>query len=160
MQTLNVGAGRTHEEYKAAEEKRRADLRADSESDANYFFWAAALAAIASGLLPVRIHILVNIGTFDLLNLFYIREFGPAYPLVTYGAPAAWLAALCVFGFAGRRGHRWAFLAGMVLYAIDMIALVATFSLWAFGVHAFFVFKWFQGQSALKDLNEAPPLTT
>src|SRR4029077_9500521 len=75
MQTLNVGAGRTDQEYKAAEEQRRADLRADSQSDANYFFWAAALAAIASGLLPVRINIIVNIGAFDLLNLFYIREF-------------------------------------------------------------------------------------
>jgi len=114
MQTLNVGAGRTDAEYKAAEEQRRADLRADSESDANYFFWAAALAAIASGLLPVRLNILVNIGAFDLLNRFYIREFGPAYPLVTYGAPAAWLAALFALGFAGRRGHRWAFLAGIV----------------------------------------------
>jgi len=28
------------------------------------------------------------------------------------------------------------------------------FSLWAFGIHAFFVFKWFQGQKALKDLND------
>ena|ERR1700722_11102307 len=154
MQTLNVGAGRTDEEYKAAEEQRRAELRADSQSDANYFFWAAALAAMASGLLPVRLNILVNIGAFDLLNLHYIREFGPAYPLVTYGAPVAWLAALLALGFAGRSGHRWAFLVGMALYGLDMIALIATFSLWAFGVHAFFVFKWFQGQSALKDLNE------
>jgi hypothetical protein len=36
-----------------------------------------------------------------------------------------------------------------------MIALMAMFSLWAFGVHAFFVFKWFQRQEALKDLNDA-----
>jgi hypothetical protein len=52
-------------------------------------------------------------------------------------------------------GQRWAFLAGMVLYGADMIALMAMFSLWAFGVHALFVFKWFQGQKALKDLNDA-----
>ena len=154
MQTLNVGAGRTDEEYKAAEEQRRAELRADSQSDANYFFWAAVLAALASGLLPVRINVLVNIGTFDLLNLRYIREFGPAYPLVTYGAPVAWMASLLALGFAGRSGHRWAFLFGMALYGLDMVALIATFSLWAFGVHAFFVFKWFQGQSALKELNK------
>ena len=37
MQTLNVGAGRTDEAYKETEEKRRADLRADSQSDANFF---------------------------------------------------------------------------------------------------------------------------
>src|SRR5205809_5743181 len=42
-------------------------------------------------------------------------------------------------GFAGRSGHRWAFLGGIAIYAADMIALIVTFSLWAFGVHAFFV---------------------
>jgi hypothetical protein len=35
-----------------------------------------------------------------------------------------------------------------------MIALTLTFSLWAVGIHAFFVLKWFQGQKALKDLND------
>jgi hypothetical protein len=43
----------------------------------------------------------------------------------------------------------------MLLYGADMVALMVMFSLWAFGVHAFFVFKWFEGQKALKDLNEA-----
>jgi hypothetical protein len=37
MQTLNVAAGRTDKEYQAAEEQRRADLLADSRSDANHF---------------------------------------------------------------------------------------------------------------------------
>jgi hypothetical protein len=36
-----------------------------------------------------------------------------------------------------------------------MIALTATFSLWAFGVHAFFVYKWFEGQKALKELDSS-----
>lgn len=57
MQTLNVGAGRTDEEYKAAEQQRLADLRAESRNNANYFFIAAGLAALGSGLLPVRVSI-------------------------------------------------------------------------------------------------------
>lgn len=153
MQTLNVGAGRTDKEYKEAEEQRRADLRAESRSDANYFLWAAGLAALGTGLLPMRLNILVNIGVFDLLG-FYGRSASPLYPLAMYGATAAWLVMLVALGFVGRSGHRWAFLAGMVLYGADMFALMVTFSLWAFGVHAFFVFKWFQGQKALKDLSE------
>ena len=153
MQTLNVGAGKTDKEYKEAEEQRRADLLADSRNDANYFFLAAGLAALGTGLLPVRLNIFVSIGVFDLLG-FYGRSLSPVYPLAMYGAAAAWVIMLLTLGFAGRAGHRWAFLAGMVLYAADMIALIAMFSLWAFGVHAFFVFKWFQGQKALKDLND------
>ena len=153
MQTLNVGAGRTDEEYKASGEQRRADLRAESRSDANYFFWAAGLAALGTGLLPVRVNIFVSIGVVDLLNL-YGRQIVQTYPLAAYTAAAIWVITVVALGFAARSGHRWAFLAGMVLYGADMIALTATFSLWAFGVHAFFVFKWFEGQKALKDLDE------
>ena len=153
MQTLNVGAGRTDTEYKASEEQRRADLLADSRSDANSFFWAAGLAALGTGLLPVRLNFLVSIGAVDLLSL-YGSSLGRLYPFALYSAAATWLVVLLALGFAGRSGHRWAFLAGMVLYGADMIALMAMFSLWAFGVHAFFVFKWFQGQKALKDLNQ------
>jgi hypothetical protein len=153
MQTLNVGAGRTDQEYKAAEDQRRADLLADSRSDANYFFWAAGLAALASGLFPVRINFLVNIGAFDLLAV-YGRPLLQTHPLAGDGVVGAWMLAVVGLGFAARRGYRWAFLAGMVLYAADMLALMATFSLWAFGVHAFFVFKWFEGQMALKELTE------
>ena len=126
MQTLNVGAGRTDNEYKAAEEQRRADLRADSREDANYFFWAAGLAAISTGLLPVRLNILVNIGALDLLRL-YGRPLGPLNLLVAYSAVATSLVVLVGLGFAGRSGQRWAFLAGMVLYGADMIALMAMF---------------------------------
>ena len=153
MQILNVGAGQSDAEYKATEEQRRADLRADSRTDANYFFWAAGLAALGTGLLPVRLNVFVSIGTIDLLT-FYGKPLGPLYPLAVYGAAATWLVALSVLGFAGRGGHRWAFLTGIILYAADMIALMLMFSLWAFGVHAFFLLKWFQGQKALKDLKE------
>ena len=154
MQTLNVGAGRTDEEHKATGEQRRADLRSDCRDDANYFFWAAGLSALGTGLLPVRLNLLVSIGTVDLLTL-YGRSLGPFYPLAVFSLAAMWLLVMLGLGFAGRSGHRWAFLAGIAIYAADMIALIVTFSLWAFGIHAFFVFKWFQGQKALKDLNEA-----
>jgi hypothetical protein len=154
MQTLNVGAGRTDNEYKAAEEQRRGDLRAESRDDANYFFWAGGLAAANTGLLPVRLNFLVNVGALDLLGA-YGKSLGAPYPLVAHIALAAWLIVLVALGFAARAGHRWAFLAGIVLYGADMIALIVMFSFLAFGVHAFFIFGWFQGQKALQDLNQA-----
>jgi len=137
---LNVGAGRTDEEHKATEEQRRADLRSDCRDDANYFFWAAGLSALGTGLLPVRLNLLVSIGTVDLLTL-YGRSLGPFYPLAVFSLAAMWLLVMLGLGFAGRSGHRWAFLAGIAIYAADMIALIVTFSLWAFGIHAFFVFN-------------------
>ena len=155
MQTLNVGAGRTDEEYKAAEEQRRADLRADSRSDADYFFLAALLSAFGTGLLPIRVNAVVSIGAIDLLTL-YGGQLVRLHPLLGFGAAAAWIAILVALGFAARSGYRWAFLVGVVLYGADMIALALTFSVWSIGVHGFFVLKWFQGQRALRDLKETP----
>lgn len=154
MQTLNVGAGQSETEYKQAGAQRRADIRADSQSDANFFFWAAGLAALGTGLLPIRLNVFVSIGTIDLLR-YYGVSLGPLYTFVLPLAAAMWVAILAGLGFAARRGFRWAFLAGMALYSVDMIALVITFSFFSFGVHGIFVFKWYQGQRSLKDLNEA-----
>jgi hypothetical protein len=108
MQTLNVGAGQTDEDYKKAEGQRRDDLLADSRSDANYFFWAAGLAAIGTGILPVRLNIFVSIGVLDLLGL-YGRPFDPLYARVMYVAAVAWVLTVVALGFVGRSGHRWAF---------------------------------------------------
>lgn len=152
MQTLNVGAGRTDTEYKAAEEQRRADLLAESRSAANYFFVAAGLAAIGGELLLVRLNFVVNIGALELLAL-YGRGLAQFQLLVVYSAMLAWVAILVGLGFAARRGWRWAFLAGVILYSADMIPLAITFSWLSMGVHGFFIFKWFQGQRALQELN-------
>ncbi len=153
MQTLNVGAGRTDEEYQAAEEQRLAELRADIRTDANYFLAAAVLAAIGTGLFPVRVNLLVSIGAVDLLAL-YGGQLVRLHPLLVSGAAALWTMTLIGLRFAAVRGYRWAFLAGVVLYGADMIALMLTFSIFAIGVHGFFVFKWYQGQKALRDLKE------
>lgn len=155
MEILNVGAGQTNEQYQAIEEQRRLDLRAESRSESNYFFVAAGLAALGTGLLPLRLNILVSVGMVDLLT-FYGRTLGTLYPLMVSGIAILWVLVTSALGFAARAGQRWAFLAGIVLYATDMIFLILTFSLGAFGVHAFFVFRWFQGQKALKDLHDSP----
>jgi hypothetical protein len=153
MQTLNVRAGRTDAEYKADEEQRRAELRADSRSDANLFFWAAGLAVLGTGLYPIRLNFLATIGAVDLLT-YYGRSLG-AHSSLVIGLALTWVVALVGLGFAARAGQRWAFLAGIIVYGADMVLLIVTFSIWSFGVHSFFVYKWFQGQRALRDLREA-----
>ena len=86
MQTLNVGAGRTDEEYKAAEEQRRADLRSDVQTYAFYFFVAAGLAAVGTGLLLFKMNIIVNIGAIDLFP-WYARDLIQSNPLLFIAPP-------------------------------------------------------------------------
>jgi hypothetical protein len=153
MQTLNVGAGHTDEEYKAAEESRRVELRSDVQTYGMYFFIAAGLAGLGTGLLPIRLFGLVNIGFIDLLT-FYGRELIRANPLLLRAAAASWVLTVAGLGFAARKGQRWAFWAGLILYMADMLPLIAMFSIWAFGIHGFFVFQWFKGERALGELKE------
>jgi hypothetical protein len=151
MQTLNVGAGRTDQEYQATEESRRAELRSDVQTYGMYFFIAAGLAGLGTGLLPIRLFGVVNIGFIDLLT-FYGGELIRTNPLLLRAAAALWVGALVGLGFAARKGQRWAFWAGLILYAADMLPLIVMFSIWSFGVHGFFVFQWFKGQRALGEL--------
>src|SRR5262245_58122325 len=102
MQTLNVGAGRSDQEYKAAEEQRGADLRNDVQTYALYFFVAAGLAGLGTGLLPLRLGVLVNIGAYDLLA-FYGRDLVRMHPLLLPAAAAAWVVLLVLLGFAARK---------------------------------------------------------
>ena len=120
MQTLNVGAGRSDQEYKAAEEHRLADLRSDVQSYAMYFFVAAGLAGLGTGLLPIRLFGIVNIGFIDILT-FYGGELVRANPLLLRAAAAAWVLALIGLGLAGRKSQRWALWVGVILYAADML---------------------------------------
>jgi hypothetical protein len=151
MQTLNVRAGQTDEEYQASEEQHRAQVLAEAHANANHFFVAAVLAALGTGLLPLRINFLASIGLIDLLRI-YGRSLGERYLDTVRGASLAWALTLIVLGFSAREGRRWSFQVGIVMYAVDMAALVVTFSICAFGVHAFFAYKWFEGQRALKEL--------
>jgi hypothetical protein len=171
MQTLNVGAGRSNEEYKAAEEQRRADLKSDVQSYAMYFFVAAGLAGLGTGLLPILIPGLIRIGDFDLLAwLGSILSIGSFNMLVIYGrdllhnnilyfrlVAASWVIVLVLLGLAARKGQRWAFWIGVFLYAADMVPVILMLSIWSVltvGLHGFFVMQWFKGQKALADLNE------
>jgi hypothetical protein len=152
METLNIGAGQTDQEYKAAQEQHCADLQAEIRSNAFYFFIAGGLAALGTGVLPLRIGIFVNIGAIDLLTLYG----GLAHnPLLLRLAASAWVGILVALGFAAQKGYRWAFIGGLILYGADIVALGMMFSIWSVGVHGFFVFKWFQGQKAVQDLKTA-----
>ena len=176
MQTLNVGAGRTDQEYQAAEAQRREDLRSDVQGYAFYFFIAAGLAALGTGLLPVLIPGLVRLGDFDLLMFVRgIVSIGSVDVLAIYGRDlffdnvlifrvitACLVLALILLGLAARKNQRWAFWIGVVLYCADMVPVMLMSPLWgvfAVGLHGFFVMQWFKGQKAVGEIEEPSAAT-
>lgn len=112
---------------------------------------------MGTGIVFIQLGFLARIGVVDLL-IYYGRIYGQFYPIVVFGTALAWIIALILMAFVARAGHRGAFLAGIVLYGLDMILLIATFSIGSFGVHAFFLYRWYLGQKALNDAKEASAL--
>lgn len=157
MQTLNVGAGRSNEEYKAAEEQRHEELKKDVQTYARYFYVAAACAVLGSGMFLVKLPI-VNIGAIDLF-LYYARDLIRSSPLLWFVVGGTWVLLMAGLGFAASKGQRWAFWAGIVLYSADMIPLFLAFNLWtstlAMGVHGFFIMQWFKGQKTVGEIQES-----
>ena len=157
MQTLNVGAGRTDQEYRAAEESRRDELRSDVQTYAFYFFVAAIMAGLGSGVLIIRLPLVVNIGAIDLLFI-YGRDLLHGNILLFRMAGAAWIVLLLLLGLAARNNHRWAFWVGIILYGADSLCtmiMLNLFTILAVGVHGFFIMQWFKGQKALGELKES-----
>jgi hypothetical protein len=151
MQTLGIDAGRTEEERAASRELHQAELRDDVRSSANYFFLAAGFALLTSGVLPLRVALLIDVGMIELLY-FYGKQFGADQGLVIALVSLVIISLLVGLGAMARLYTRWPFFVGLILYGADMIALVVTFSFWSLGVHAYFLLKWYQGQRAAAEL--------
>ena len=151
MQTLNVAQAVPIKSTKP--QKNRAVLNSvmTSRPTACTFSLPQDLPASGRGCFPSGYLAFVNIGFIDLLT-FYGGELIGTNPLLLRAAAAAWVLALIGLGFAARKGQRWAFWAGLILYAADMLPLIVMFSIWAFGIHGFFIFQWFKGQRALGEL--------
>src|SRR6185437_647328 len=115
MQTLNVGAGRTDEEYQAAEEWRRGDLRSEVQTAAFYFFGAAIMAGLGSGAMFIKLNLIVNIGAIDLF-MIYGRDMIRDNVLLFRAVGTAWIVLLLLLGVAARKNQRWAFWVGIILY--------------------------------------------
>ena len=66
-------------------------------------------------------------------------------------------AVFVMFGLFAAREKKWAFITGMVLYALDGILMVVFKDFLGFGFHLFFLWLLFIGLRALNQLNKSYP---
>lgn len=115
----------------------------------DWFFWVAGLSVVNAVLLLIR----APFGFFFSLGVSgYAARMGgglSGYLLVTVVASA--IIALC--GLFARRGARWAFLAGMGLYALDALVCLSMREYLEIAAHAYALFRIFQGFQAAGQLS-------
>lgn len=137
-------------------------LERQLRSGADWFFWIAGLSAINSilALLGGGLNFLAGLGITQLIDgisLVVIEEMVPAG--ATWIKLTAFLLDLIIagifvaFGFLARR-HKWAFIVGMVIYALDMLIFLLGPDLLSIGFHLWALFGLYRGLQALGKLQQ------
>lgn len=127
----------------------------------DWFFWIAGFSAVSSiaGLFGQHFYFAAGLGTTELIDGAInggISGFITGSLVYNHMVAVAldFLAAAfyVLYGFFARKGARWAFLAGMIFYALDALLLL-TFKSWiSVAFHAYALFRIFQGFQAAQQL--------
>jgi len=142
-----------------------AGLQRQVKSGASNYYWIAALSVINSlgALFDAGINFVIGLGLTQVVDAIamgiaqgipegslIIRSLGT---VTSIGISAIFV----VFGYFAIKGHRWAFIAGMVLYALDGFLLLAFQDWFGFGFHLFLLWGLFSGFQAMKKLQSFLP---
>jgi hypothetical protein len=144
-----ASATSTSDERKALESQRR--------SGAQWFYWIAGLSLINAGIAfsGQGWRFILGLGVTQLVQELAQESGGAGIKAGLVG-----LGLIAIFGFLGQRavaGHHWAFIVGMVLYALDGAIFLLIQDWVGVGFHAFALVMISRGYLAARRL--APPNT-
>jgi hypothetical protein len=144
-----------------------AGLQRRMKSGANNFYWIAGLSAINSlvTIFGGGFYFVVGLGItliIDGLATGISQELGGSPLVLGLGFLFSLFfdAIFVAFGYFAGRGHRWAFIVGMVFYSLDALLMLAFKEWLGFGFHLFFLWGVWGGFQALGNLQAARPQTS
>jgi hypothetical protein len=139
-----------------------AELTRRMKSGANNFYWIAALSVINSFVLEFggNSYFVVGLASSLFVDGFFVG-FANEFPDAAIFAKLIGLAIslfiagiFALFGFFANKGKRWAFIVGMVFYAIDTLIMLAFQEWMGLIFHGLFLFGLFGGIRALDQLQK------
>jgi hypothetical protein len=116
-------------------------LRQAQINAANYFFWIAALSVVNTVLIlsNAKFTFAFSLGIVDLVS------YGSPDKTIAIVFTAVMAAIFAGLGLAARTGNAAVFITGMTLYALDAILLIFLQDWIGIAVHAYILFRLFQG---------------
>jgi hypothetical protein len=129
---------------------------AQMRSGASWFYWIAGLSLVntIAAYAGWGIQFAIGLGITQVFDGIGSRmaSGGTAVALVLDILAAG---ILILFGFFASKGHSWAFIVGMILFALDGLLLVIG-SVWiGVAIHAFVLYCLFKGFTACRQMNRA-----
>lgn len=125
---------------------------AQVKSGASWFYWIAALSLVNSivAFTGSDWRFIIGLGVTQIIDALG-HEGGGKFVALALDLMAA--GVLVLFGVFGSKGHLWAFIVGMVLFALDGVIFLLVQDWIGVAFHAFVLyclFRGFQGCRALK----------
>jgi hypothetical protein len=148
-------------------DQARASLLQGIRRSGNWFYWIAGLSVInaLSSLISSNFSFILGLGSTQFIDgiASYLLEkaSAQAVPLIygfSYGFQLFIVGFFVVFGVFAIKGRAWAFIIGMVLYALDGLIFVWVSDWLGAAFHLFVLWQLFTGIRKvfkLKKLNEA-----
>lgn len=144
-----------------------ASLQRQMKSGANNFYWIAALSVINSlvTIFGGGMYFVIGLGVtlfIDAVASGIAQELGGSPLVLGLGFLFALVfdVIFVIFAFFAGKGRRWAFITGMVFYALDALVMLA-FQEWiGFGFHLYFLWGIWKGYKAFGTLRSLQPQTT
>lgn len=135
----------------AAVSVRNAVAAARVKSGASWFFWIAGLSLINSftALTGQNWHFLFGLGIVDLINGLS-AEFANSGKFVALLLDLLVAGVFVVFGIFGNKRHLWAFITGMILFALDGVLFLIAQDWLGIAFHAVALFFLFRGAHACR----------
>ncbi len=142
-----------------------ASLQKQVKGGASNFYWIAALSVINSlgAVFDLGVSFVIGLGVTQIVDglAIGIADGIPEYSAIirTFGVilSIGISALFAIFGYFAAKGHRWAFITGMVFYTLDALVLLAFQDWFGFGFHLFLLWGLFGGFQALKKLQTFLP---
>jgi hypothetical protein len=140
-----------------------AKLRVENQfkSGAGWFYWIAGLSLINSVIMMVGggWSFMIGLGITQLIDAIagvmaegLGSDMGVVIRLVAFVLDVVIAGIVVGFGMLARKRHKWAFIVGMVLYALDGLIFLWAGDYLSMGFHLFVLFWLYQGVRALNQL--------
>lgn len=159
MSFTGLGLGTSPSSTGSAEESKTAlieeKLRLQNilKGASGWFLWVAGLSMLNSilNLSGVHFQFIFGLGITQLVDFLASRAGGAGFvlDLIINGCVAA---VFVVFWNFARKGHKWAFIVGMALYALDGLLMLLFKALLGVAFHAVALFSMYGGARALGQL--------
>ncbi len=154
------------QEQKSVEEKLK--IENQFKAGANWFFWIAGLSLINSVILLTGSEwsFIIGLGItqiIDSIGLVLAEEVGIAGKIVALVFDVIAAGIFVLFGVFAKKRYTWAFVVGMILYAVDGLIFLLVMDWLSIGFHIFALFCIYGGFKAsrkLADLEEKQVLGT